>query len=97
MEEEIKKIVTQNIRKYRKMAGLTQMEIAKKLNLSGPSVNQWENGISFPEFDKIYKLCKILNISIDDLLGEYSLGTSLGAEDRNSLATIKELINKIKI
>ena len=39
-------MIGQIIRKYRKIKGLTQQEMAQRLGVSTPAVNKWENGVS---------------------------------------------------
>ena len=55
------------IQKRRKEKKLTQSELAEKLNITDRSVSKWENGICLPDAGTMPKLCKILNISINDL------------------------------
>jgi len=97
MEEEVKKEFCENLKRYRKKSTITQTELANKLNVSVPAVSQWEKGVAFPEFPKIYDICKILDVSIDDLLGRYALGVTLGAENKKTIKKIKKLINNINI
>lgn len=97
MEEEVKKEICKNLKLYRRKSNLTQAEVAEKLGLSIPAVSQWEKGLTFPEFTKLYDLCKLLNISIDDLLGNYALGVGLSSENRDNIKKIKEIAKKITI
>lgn len=46
---------------------LTQSELAEKLNVSDRAVSKWENGNCIPDVSNIQELCKILNITINDL------------------------------
>ena len=55
------------IQEKRKECGLTQCELAEKLNVSDRAVSKWENGNCIPEVSNIQELCKILNITINDL------------------------------
>ncbi|WP_455720301.1 helix-turn-helix domain-containing protein [Agathobacter sp.] len=55
------------IKKYRKEAGLTQEEMAKRLGVTTPAVNKWENGNSKPDIELIAPIARLLNISIDTL------------------------------
>lgn len=52
----------------RKKKGLTQDELGEKLGINGKSVSKWERGISLPSYHLLKKLCKILEISSDELL-----------------------------
>lgn len=51
----------------RKKQGLTQMQLAEKLNVTDRAVSKWENGRSMPDSATIPELCGVLNISINDL------------------------------
>lgn len=52
----------------RKNKGLTQEQLAELLNVSRQSVSRWEMDIAFPETEKLIKLSRLLNCSIDFLL-----------------------------
>ena len=66
------------IQNLRKAAGLTQKELAEKLNLSFQAVSKWENGDSLPDTGVLLDLCDILNTTADKLLN----GGSLVAKER---------------
>ena len=51
----------------RKENNITQSELAEKLYISDRAVSKWENGICLPDAGKMQDLCKILNITINDL------------------------------
>nr|DAX58848.1 MAG TPA: helix-turn-helix domain protein [Caudoviricetes sp.] len=57
----------ENILKYRKMKNLTQIELAKMLNVDRSTVAKWETGGALPTADKLPKIAKALNCKIDDL------------------------------
>lgn len=59
----------QRIAKYRKEKGLTQDELASKLNISPQAVSKWENDITSPDISTLPVLADIFDISIDELLG----------------------------
>ena len=52
----------------RKVLGLTQKQLAEKLNMSDKSVSKWERGICLPDVTVYLELCKILGISINEFL-----------------------------
>ena len=70
--------IGQYIQSLRKAAGLTQKELAEKLNLSFQAVSKWENGDSLPDTGVLLDLCDILNTTADKLLN----GGSLVAKER---------------
>ena len=58
------------IRKYREFRNMTQKQLAEKLGeSSGSVIYNWEKGIGRPDCDKLVRLCDILDISADELLG----------------------------
>ena len=59
-----------NISKYRKLNNLSQEEFAFRTNVSKQTIYKWENGISIPNCDKVYIICKVLNIKYDNLFEE---------------------------
>lgn len=56
------------IAECRKKNGLTQMQLAEKLNITDRAVSKWENGKSLPDSSIMLDLCELLNISVNDLL-----------------------------
>lgn len=54
----------------RKEKGLTQEDIANKLNVSSQAVSKWENGISYPDVSLFVEISEILGVSVDYLLGK---------------------------
>ena len=69
----MKKTLGKRISEQRKIKGLTQEDLAEKLNISAQAVSKWENDQSCPDISILPELSKILGISIDELLtGEKS-------------------------
>lgn len=58
------------LKKYRKMHGLTQNDIAEHLNISRQSISKWETGKSYPDIDNLLILSQLYKITINELLGE---------------------------
>lgn len=56
------------IRKYRKECGLTQEQLAAKIQVSKGRISNWEQGLNRPDADILAALCKALNISPSNLL-----------------------------
>lgn len=52
----------------RKALGMTQKQLAEKLNMSDKSVSKWERGICLPDVSVYMELCEILGISINEFL-----------------------------
>lgn len=58
----------------RKKHGMSQKELADKLNITDKAISKWERGISFPDISMLIPISEILEISLYDLLtgGEYN-------------------------
>ena len=52
----------------RKKHGMSQKELADKLNITDKAVSKWERGISFPDISMLIPLSELLEISLYDLL-----------------------------
>lgn len=64
--------IGQFIASCRKKKGMTQKELAEKLNVTDKSVSKWERGINLPDVSLYMPLCQELDISINELFaGEY--------------------------
>ena len=55
------------IAERRKQNGLTQIQLAEKLNVTDRAVSKWENGRSMPDSSIMLDLCRALKISVTDL------------------------------
>lgn len=58
----------QMISSLRKASGMTQMELAEKMNVTDKAVSKWERDLSCPDINSIPKLAEIFHISVDELL-----------------------------
>lgn len=56
------------IAERRKNNGMTQMQLAEKLNITDRAVSKWENGRALPDTSIMLDLCDLLGISVNDLL-----------------------------
>lgn len=56
------------IQRRRKQLGLTQEELAQRMDVSRQSVTKWETGQSAPDLDRLVQLGEVLKISLDELL-----------------------------
>ena len=67
----------------RKKKGMSQEDLANVLNVSRQAVQKWESGVSNPELNKVIELGRVLDVSLDWLLGEK-------AESQKDLTTEEE-------
>ena len=82
------------IARLRKEKKMTQEQLAEKMGVSINAVSKWERGLSFPDVSLYKKLCKELDINIEELInGEKD--NSEEAKEKAIISTINET-NKIK-
>ena len=59
-----------NIKEKRTLSGLTQKDLAEKLEVDRSTVAKWENGESMPRAEKLIQLAKLFDCTVDELLEE---------------------------
>lgn len=57
-----------NLVTLRKRKGLTQLDLAEKLNVSRQAISRWEVGAAVPSTDNLRILSELYNVSVDDIL-----------------------------
>ena len=74
-------MLSDNIRKYRKLNHMSQDELAEKLQVTRQSISLWETGQTQPSLDNIVALAKLFDISTDNLLAvDEPESVSVGAD-----------------
>lgn len=66
--EEIKMIIAGNIGSLRREAGMTQLELAEKLNYTDKAVSKWERGESVPDVVTLKALADLFHVTVDYFL-----------------------------
>ena len=61
----------ENFKKLRKQAGLTQAQVANALGIRQSNLSDWENDVSRPEYEKLIELCRLYDVTLEELLGVY--------------------------
>jgi len=78
------------IAKWRKEKGLTQEELAIRVNVVRQTVSKWEKGLSVPDADMLQKIAEVLEVSVSQLLGR----EEEPEKDRNEVAEQLARINE---
>lgn len=65
----MKLYINENLKKLRKEKGLTQEQLAARLNVSFQAVSKWECGESYPDIVMLPSIAQIFGVSVDELLG----------------------------
>ena len=60
---------TENLKTLRKAKGLSQEELAVRLNVVRQTISKWEKGLSVPDADLLIRISEILEVSVSELLG----------------------------
>ena len=81
------KTIGEMISSLRKEKGMTQNELAEKMNVTDKAVSKWERDLSCPDINTISKLANILDVSVDELLQ--------AKKKENSNTKLKDLIDLI--
>lgn len=69
---ELKNIIAQNLILYRKQSGLTQQELAEKLNYSDKAVSKWERAEGVPDVFVLKTLADMYGVTVNDFLVEHT-------------------------
>ena len=70
-------MLNENIKAIRKSKGLSQQELAVRLNVVRQTVSKWEQGLSVPDSDMLISLSEVLEIPVSTLLGETVVETEV--------------------
>ena len=84
--------IGEQIKKYRNIKGMTQQDIADALGeSSGRVIYNWEKGIGRPDCDKLARLCDLLGVSADELIGCKSMAQRPTATEWGTLQKYRAL------
>lgn len=84
-------MLSENIKAVRKSKGLSQEELAVKLNVVRQTISKWEQGLSVPDADMLISLSEALETSVSALLGEPVAEAK--ADDLKAISEKLEVIN----
>lgn len=84
-------MLNKNIKAIRKSKGLSQEELAIKLNVVRQTVSKWENGLSVPDSEMLISISEALETPVSILLGE-TIDES-AADDLKAISEKLEIIN----
>lgn len=86
-------MLNENIRNLRKAKGLSQEELAIKLNVVRQTVSKWEKGLSVPDSSLLVSLAEEFDTSVSTLLGETIQEESLNEGSLKNISEKLEVIN----
>ena len=62
-------MLNENIKALRKTKGLTQDELAIRLNVVRQTISKWEKGLSVPDAEMLQKIAEVFEVNVSQLLG----------------------------
>ncbi|OUP50152.1 helix-turn-helix domain-containing protein [Lachnoclostridium sp. An181] len=83
-------MLNENIKAIRKSKGLSQQELAVKLNVVRQTVSKWEQGLSVPDSDMLISISEALETPVSTLLGETVIETEV-----DNIKAISEKLEEI--
>ncbi len=86
--------LSENIKKYRKRAGLTQAEVAEKMGIASPNYTLLENGKTEMTISKAEKLAEVFEVSVGELLGLDGVGKVRESTEFETLKKENERLQK---
>lgn len=84
-------MLNENIKAIRKSKGLSQQELAIKLNVVRQTISKWEQGMSVPDSDMLISISEVLETPVSILLGETVVETKVS--DLEVISEKLEIIN----
>ncbi len=84
-------MLNENMKAIRKSKGLSQEELAIKLNVVRQTISKWEQGLSVPDSDMLISISEALETPVSTLLGESVIETKV--DDLKAISEKLEIIN----
>lgn len=79
----------EQIKHYRKQAGLSQEKMAEKIGVSRQAITKWENGTGTPDIANLMAIADLFQISVDELLSNEK------SEKSSLITSMKVVLNTI--
>lgn len=94
-EQDFNTVFSKRLRYYLSQNNMTQVELAKKLNVGTTSVYNWCNGIKTPRMDKVDAMCDLFKCSRSDLIEEKT--PLLTEKDEKDIEkTLQDTLNQLE-
>ena len=84
-------MLKENIKQLRKTKGLSQEELAIKLNVVRQTISKWEQGLSVPDAEMLISISEVFEIPVSTLLGENIPESKV--DDLKAISEKLEIIN----
>jgi len=97
--ENLRLIIARNITELRREAGLTQLELAEKLNYSDKAVSKWERAESVPDIAVLKAVADLFGVTVDELISEKGITAVLVTTLTDELieeGILREIVSKVQ-
>ena len=84
-------MLNENMKTIRKSKGLSQQELAVKLNVVRQTISKWEQGLSVPDSDMLLSISEVLETPVSTLLGENVIESEV--DDLKAISAKLEVVN----
>jgi transcriptional regulator with XRE-family HTH domain len=84
------------LKDLRKESGMTQEQLAEKLNVNNRTISRWENARTMPDFDYLIELAKIYDVSVEELLKGERTADMMEKQTEEALYNIAEYTSSEK-
>jgi len=81
--------IGEKISYLRKKQNISQKEFAKNLGVTDKAVSKWENGMSAPSLEKMYKICRFFNISFESLMSDSNV------ENKEKMSSVMQSLKEL--
>ncbi|QHQ59557.1 helix-turn-helix domain-containing protein [Anaerocolumna sedimenticola] len=79
---------SENLKALRKTKGLSQEELAVRLNVVRQTISKWEKGLSVPDADMLIRIAEVFEVSVSEILGAK-------IDNENNINIIAEQLSRI--
>ena len=90
-------MLSQNLKTIRKSKGLSQQELAVKLNVVRQTISKWEQGLSVPDSEMLISISEVLETPVSTLLGENVVLTEADTLKAIEADTLKAISEKLEV
>lgn len=84
-------MLSENLKSFRKSKGISQEELAVRLNVVRQTISKWEKGLTVPDADTLIRIAEILEVDVSELLG----AKVNGKESKDTVINVAEQLSRI--
>lgn len=92
-KNKLKKEIAKHLMFFREQKGLSQEELAKKIEINPLLLDDWEKNSRNIDVDTLYEICNVLDVSMTDMFGEFASQSTnnFSAEEKKNVLKVRRL------